>query len=200
MIFGESFEEAATKVAEPGAPQHSQQNTDGDFVVKPGYLANGMDIRSDVTNVSVAEAWCKATPSCCGFTFKGKATIVSIRGVLNRPNRSSSHDNTHFRVRSANLVFVAGSESPTEDVKIYFKLVCQYYEAEGWYTYTKPAPLPPAQQGYIGCAGRTKDTTLLSKVFPLNPPLASRHCPIRLGNIFCVFKLSPICVGFNING
>ena len=71
MIFGESFEEAATHVVKPDAPKLSQQDLDGDFVVKPGFLANGMDIRSEVTNVSVAEAWCKATPSCCGFTFEG---------------------------------------------------------------------------------------------------------------------------------
>jgi hypothetical protein len=68
-------------------------------------------------------------------------------------------------------IYHAGTEAPaagTHDV--HFKMFCTFADAAGWVAYTKPQPqFPPAQQGFIGCAGRSNDTKLLNNVRAFGP-------------------------------
>lgn len=48
---------------------------------------------------------------------------------------------------------------------MYFQSACDFVSSVGWVTYSKPAPsYPPAEQGFIGCGGRSNDTRLLANV------------------------------------
>jgi len=59
----------------------------------------------------------------------------------------------------------SSAAGPNEQLAVYFQSACDFVRSVGWATYTKPAPsYPPAEQGFIGCAGRSNDTRLLTNV------------------------------------
>jgi hypothetical protein len=177
---------------QPPADRQRHKHDAGDkhsmrgFIRREGYLSDESLLEVGWYTAAASAAFCAANSSCCGFTLRGTSRCVwcdsdhegpsgvRLRTVPRHPSAATELTPTSPLSPGWRACRTAADDSGTagsgaagsdEQLAVYFQSACDFVSAAGWVTYSKPAPsYPPAEQGFIGCGGRSNDTRLLANV------------------------------------